>query len=103
MKTVSHDEANLALVTGKSRADQELSTFYDKVLPADLSAARRLTYATLPKLVAPQSQRENSAAIAATRAVILGNSAAGIAAALDGMAKRPDVTDMLGGIAVPAA
>jgi len=40
----------LALVTGKSRAEEELSTFYDKVLPADLSAARRLTYATLPKL-----------------------------------------------------
>jgi hypothetical protein len=39
-----------ALVLGKSRADEELSTFYDKVLPADLPAARRLTYATLPSL-----------------------------------------------------
>jgi Type II secretion system (T2SS), protein M subtype b len=39
-----------ALVAGKTRADQELSTFYDKVLPADLPAARRLTYATLPAL-----------------------------------------------------
>lgn len=39
-----------ALVTGRSRAEQELSTFYDKVLPADLSAARRLTYASLPAL-----------------------------------------------------
>ncbi len=38
------------LVLGKSRADQELSTFFDKVLPADLSSARRLTYATLPAL-----------------------------------------------------
>ena len=38
------------LVLGKSRADQELSTFFDKVLPADLSSARRLTYATLPSL-----------------------------------------------------
>ena len=38
------------LVTGKIRAEQELATFYDKVLPADLAAARRLTYATLPKL-----------------------------------------------------
>lgn len=36
------------LVAGKSRADQELSTFYDKVLPADLAAAVRLTYTTLP-------------------------------------------------------
>jgi len=39
-----------ALLAGKTRADQELSTFYDKVLPADLPAARRLTYATLPAL-----------------------------------------------------
>jgi len=38
------------LVLGKSRADQELSTFFDKVLPADLPSARRLTYATLPAL-----------------------------------------------------
>jgi hypothetical protein len=38
------------LVAGKARADQELSTFFDKVLPADLSSARDLTYATLPSL-----------------------------------------------------
>ena len=38
------------LVDGKERADQELSTFYDKVLPPDLPSARRLTYATLPLL-----------------------------------------------------
>jgi type II secretion system (T2SS) protein M len=38
------------LVAGKTRAEQELSTFYDKVLPADLPTARRLTYATLPSL-----------------------------------------------------
>jgi len=36
------------LVAGKARAEEELSTFYDKVLPADLPSARRLTYATLP-------------------------------------------------------
>jgi Tfp pilus assembly protein PilO len=39
-----------ALVVGKSRAEEELSTFYDKVLPADLASARRLTYASLPAL-----------------------------------------------------
>jgi len=39
-----------ALVTGKTRADQELSTFYDKVLPADESHARRQTYAPLVSL-----------------------------------------------------
>ncbi len=38
------------LVTGKSRADQELSTFYDKVLPATESDARRQTYAPLASL-----------------------------------------------------
>ena len=36
-----------ALVAGKSRAEQELSTFYDKVLPADMPAARQLTYTPL--------------------------------------------------------
>jgi Tfp pilus assembly protein PilO len=39
-----------ALLGGKSEADQELSSFYQKVLPADLGAARRLTYASLPEL-----------------------------------------------------
>ena len=39
-----------ALVAGKSRAEQELSTFFGKVLPADLPSARRLTFATLPNL-----------------------------------------------------
>lgn len=38
------------LVTGKDRAEQELATFYDKVLPPDQSSARRLTYASLPAL-----------------------------------------------------
>jgi Tfp pilus assembly protein PilO len=39
-----------ALVSGKSEADQELSAFYEKVLPADLQSARRQTYASLPEL-----------------------------------------------------
>jgi hypothetical protein len=39
-----------ALVTGKAQADEELSSFYEKVLPGDLAAARRLTYASLPAL-----------------------------------------------------
>ena len=51
LQAAEHDHAAArALVVGKSRADQELSTFYDKVLPADLPSARRLTYATLPSL-----------------------------------------------------
>jgi hypothetical protein len=36
-----------SLVSGKAEADQELSAFYQKVLPADLTAARRMTYASL--------------------------------------------------------
>ncbi len=39
-----------ALVAGKTQAQQELATFYDKVIPADLAAARRLTYSMLPAL-----------------------------------------------------
>ena len=39
-----------ALVTGKAKADQELNTFYKKVLPASLDEARRMTYARLPAL-----------------------------------------------------
>jgi hypothetical protein len=46
-----------ALVVGKSRADQELSTFFDKVLPGDLPSARRLTYATLPSLAKKSNVR----------------------------------------------
>jgi Type II secretion system (T2SS), protein M subtype b len=38
------------LVTGKSHADQELATFYNKVLPADFAAAQRMTYAWVPAL-----------------------------------------------------
>jgi len=49
--TAQRDFANAqALVTGKGRADEELSTFYDKVLPADQSAVRRLTFTSVPAL-----------------------------------------------------
>jgi hypothetical protein len=50
MAAERENAAARALLAGKARADQELSTFYDKVLPSDLPAARRLTYATLPAL-----------------------------------------------------
>jgi type II secretion system (T2SS) protein M len=39
-----------ALVAGKARADEELATFYQKVLPSDPDQARRMTYARLPAL-----------------------------------------------------
>jgi Type II secretion system (T2SS), protein M subtype b len=39
-----------ALVVGKERAEAELATFYEKVLPSDADAARRMTYTRLPAL-----------------------------------------------------
>jgi len=39
-----------ALVDGKVKAEEELDAFYKKVLPADLVAARRMTYSSLPAL-----------------------------------------------------
>jgi len=38
------------LLKGKANADQELDAFYKKVLPSDMTAARRMTYASLPAL-----------------------------------------------------
>lgn len=38
------------LVENKARADEELSAFYQKVLPANLTEARRMTYAPLAAL-----------------------------------------------------
>ena len=46
-----------ALVSGKTRADEELSDFYQKVLPSDLTAARRMTYASLVALAAKTNVR----------------------------------------------
>jgi hypothetical protein len=48
-----------ALVTGKAKADQELATFYQKVLPASLDEARRMTYARLPALAKKANMRFN--------------------------------------------
>jgi hypothetical protein len=39
-----------ALVAGKSRAEEELTTFYGKVLPGDQMAAVQLTYVPLPNI-----------------------------------------------------
>lgn len=39
-----------ALVAGKARADQELATFFGKVLPADWTSARNMTYSRVPDL-----------------------------------------------------
>ena len=46
-----------ALVRGKTLADQELTTFYGKVLPSNLDDARRMTYARLPALARKANMR----------------------------------------------
>lgn len=49
LKAAEQDFASArALVSGKSRAEEELTTFYGKVLPASLEAAVRLMYTPVP-------------------------------------------------------
>lgn len=51
LKSAERDRAAAReLVIGKARAEEELGTFYNKMLPADFIAARRMTYARLPAL-----------------------------------------------------
>jgi len=57
--------------------------------------------AMLPKLFAPNTAKDQPQIIEATRQVILRTKAEGIAAALHGLAQRPDVTDQLPKIDVP--
>jgi pimeloyl-ACP methyl ester carboxylesterase len=58
--------------------------------------------AMLPKLFSTETSAANPAVVAATKEVMLKTSPAGIAAALRGMAQRPDVTGQLGQLNVPA-
>jgi pimeloyl-ACP methyl ester carboxylesterase len=55
----------------------------------------------LPKLFPPHSIAEKRDFVGATQQVMLSNPRAGIAAALRGMAERPDVTAVLPTIDVP--
>ena len=55
----------------------------------------------LPKLFAPQTQQHQPAIVEATKQVMLHTAPEGIAAALRGMAERPDVTSRLSEIDVP--
>jgi hypothetical protein len=51
LKSAEQDfAAAQALVTSKTRAESELLTFYDKVVPGSESIARRMTYTALPDL-----------------------------------------------------
>jgi hypothetical protein len=50
-RTAEREEAIAReFVGGKALADEELNAFYEKVLPANLEAARRMTYTSLPAL-----------------------------------------------------
>jgi 3-oxoadipate enol-lactonase len=70
----------------------------DKVLAEGPAAVAE---ALLPKLFAPATSDRQPQVIAATKRVILQTKPDGIAAALRGMAERPDVTSQLGTIDVP--
>jgi len=50
-------QAAQAVVNGKRRADDELRKFYKDVLPADWTAARRITYLRLVQLAAQDGLR----------------------------------------------
>jgi hypothetical protein len=43
-------QAARALITGKAKAEEELNAFYRKVLPANGSAARRMTYVPIVEI-----------------------------------------------------
>jgi pimeloyl-ACP methyl ester carboxylesterase len=64
--------------------------------------ARVVADAMLPKLFAPETAEQNPALVEATREVILKTSPDGIAAALRGMAERPDVSGRLGEFQLPS-
>ncbi len=58
LKAAARDQAAaLALVTGKARAEEELATFFDRVLPADRFTAQRMTYSRLPGLARKSNVR----------------------------------------------
>ena len=51
LRAAEHDlAAARTLVSSKTRAEQELSTFFDKVLPTNQTAAVTMTYAPLPAI-----------------------------------------------------
>jgi hypothetical protein len=61
LKAAERDQAAAqALVEGKARAEEELATFYDRVLPADYVSARRMTYTRLPALASKSDFRYQS-------------------------------------------
>jgi hypothetical protein len=60
-------EAARATVTGKDSADAELKKFYNEVLPPDLSAARRILYGKIDKLMTSAAVRRGIESYADTQ------------------------------------
>jgi hypothetical protein len=61
LRAAEQDQAAAqALVAGKARAEEELATFYDRVLPSDYVSARRMTYTRLPALARKSEFRYES-------------------------------------------
>jgi pimeloyl-ACP methyl ester carboxylesterase len=85
-------------VADNPQAREGRSQLADKVRAVGSQAAAD---AMLSKLFAPESSRRHPDWLNATREAILRNRPEGIIAALHGMAKRPDASEMLAGISVP--
>lgn len=51
-------QAAQAVVSGRARADEDLQKFYREVLPADWTAARRITYVRLVQLAQQHGLRQ---------------------------------------------
>jgi Tfp pilus assembly protein PilO len=73
-------DAAKGVATSKERAEAELRTFYGDVLPADLSAAQRMTYLNLSQLAREHNLRvvRRSASEGRTRDSVLENLRVGL-------------------------
>jgi pimeloyl-ACP methyl ester carboxylesterase len=68
---------------------------------AEASGPAKIAAAMLPKLFPPQAIEQGREFVAATKQVMLASPPRGVAAALRGMAARPDVTSLLPTIDMP--
>lgn len=73
---------------------------YKMIEEIDHEGAEAVARAMLPKLLHRDTKRKHPLIAEQVRAMILGNDPQGIAAALRGMAERPDATDLLASIDV---
>lgn len=99
----SHRLAKLVLCDTKSAADtpEAAQTRRDTAQKVLAEGSQAIVDGMVPKLFAPSTIEHQPDVVAATRKVMLGTKPEGIAAALRGMAERPDVTSELSRIRVP--